>query len=125
VGELQIALGLAAAGQGITVVPEGLLSMKRDDITYRPIADRQAISPVILSVRLVDRAEELQNMLAKANSAVFRERGMRGLAGSETWTVSMLGTQYVCECCRLSMVKSKRLFWPKPSRYEQGEAAPG
>jgi DNA-binding transcriptional LysR family regulator len=64
VGELQIALGLAAAGQGIAVVPEGLLSMKRDDITYRPIADRQAISPVIFSVRLMDRSEELQNMLA-------------------------------------------------------------
>jgi DNA-binding transcriptional LysR family regulator len=64
VGELQIALGLAAAGQGVTVVPEGLLTMKRDDITYRPIADRQAISPVIFSVRLMDRSEELQNMLA-------------------------------------------------------------
>lgn len=64
VGELQIALGLAAAGQGITVVPDGLLTMKRDDITYRPIADRQAVSPVIFSVRLMDRSEELQNMLA-------------------------------------------------------------
>jgi DNA-binding transcriptional LysR family regulator len=64
VGELQIALGLAAAGQGVTVVPDGLLTMKRDDITYRPIADRQAVSPVIFSVRLMDRSEELQNMLA-------------------------------------------------------------
>ena len=64
VGELQIALGLAAAGQGVTMVPEGLLTMKRDDITYRPIADRQAVSPVIFSVRLMDRSEELQNMLA-------------------------------------------------------------
>lgn len=64
VGELQIALGLAAAGQGVTIVPDGLLSMKRDDITYRPIADRQAVSPVIFSVRLMDRSEELQNMLA-------------------------------------------------------------
>ena len=64
VGELQIALGLAAAGQGVTMVPEGLLTMKRDDITYRPIADRQAVSPVIFSVRLMDRSDELQNMLA-------------------------------------------------------------
>ena len=64
VGELQIALGLAAAGQGVTIVPEGLLTMKRDDITYRPIADRQAVSPVIFSVRLMDRSEALQNMLA-------------------------------------------------------------
>lgn len=64
VGELQIALGLAAAGQGVTIVPDGLLTMKRNDITYRPIADRQAISPVIFSVRRMDRSEELQNMLA-------------------------------------------------------------
>lgn len=64
VGELQIALGLAAAGQGVTIVPDGLLTMKRNDITYRPIVDRQAISPVIFSVRRMDRSEELQNMLA-------------------------------------------------------------
>jgi DNA-binding transcriptional LysR family regulator len=64
VGELQIALGLAAAGQGIVVVPDGLLSMKRDDIVYRLIEDRHATSPVIFSVRLMDRSEELKNMLA-------------------------------------------------------------
>ncbi|OBV38589.1 LysR family transcriptional regulator [Janthinobacterium psychrotolerans] len=64
VGELQIALGLAAAGQGVTIVPDGLLTMRRDDITYRPIADRKAVSPVIFSVRRMDRSEELQNMLA-------------------------------------------------------------
>jgi DNA-binding transcriptional LysR family regulator len=64
VGELQIAIGLAAAGQGIVIVPDGLLSMKRDDIVYRPIADRHAKSPVIFSVRLMDRSEELRNMLA-------------------------------------------------------------
>lgn len=64
VGELQIAIGLAAAGQGIVLVPDGLMSMQRSDIVYRPIADRHAMSPVIFSVRLMDRSEELRNMLA-------------------------------------------------------------
>lgn len=64
VGELQIAIGLAAAGQGVAIVPDGLLSMKRDDVVYRAIADRHAVSPVIFSVRLMDRSEELRNMLA-------------------------------------------------------------
>ena len=63
VGELQIAIGLAAAGQGIVIVPDGLHGMQRSDIVYREIRDSYAVSPVIFSVRLMDRSEELSNML--------------------------------------------------------------
>jgi DNA-binding transcriptional LysR family regulator len=63
VGELQIAIGLAAAGQGIVIVPDGLHGMQRSDIIYREISDSYAVSPVIFSVRLMDRSEELSNML--------------------------------------------------------------
>ncbi|MFA6068299.1 MAG: LysR family transcriptional regulator [Janthinobacterium sp.] len=64
VRELQIAIGLVGAGQGIAIVPDSLQGMKRNDVVYRTIDDRQAISPIIFSVRLMDRSEELSNMLA-------------------------------------------------------------
>lgn len=64
VRELQIAIGLVGAGQGIAIVPDSLQGMKRNDVVYRTIDDRQAISPIIFSVRLMDRSEELSNMLS-------------------------------------------------------------
>ncbi len=64
VRELQIAIGLVGAGQGIAIVPDSLQGMQRNDVVYRPIDDRRAVSPIIFSVREMDRAEELANMLA-------------------------------------------------------------
>jgi DNA-binding transcriptional LysR family regulator len=64
VRELQIAVGLVAAGEGVAVVPESVHGMKRTDVCYRPLADRQAVSPVMFSVRNLDKSEELRNMLA-------------------------------------------------------------
>ena len=64
VRELQIAVGLVAAGEGVAVVPESVHGMKRKGVHYRPLADRQAVSPVMFSVRKLDKSEELQNMLA-------------------------------------------------------------
>ena len=51
VRELQIAIGLVGAGQGIAIVPDSLHGMKRNDVVYRAIDDRQAVSPIIFSVR--------------------------------------------------------------------------
>ncbi|WP_317203862.1 LysR family transcriptional regulator [Janthinobacterium sp.] len=64
VRELQIAIGLVAAGQGVAIVPESVQGMKRDDVVYRRVADHHAVSPVMFSVRKMDKSEELQNMLA-------------------------------------------------------------
>lgn len=64
VRELQIAIGLVAAGQGLALVPDSVGGMKRADVAYRPVADRDAISPVMFSVRKMDTAQELRDMLA-------------------------------------------------------------
>lgn len=63
VRELQIAIGLVGAGQGVAVVPHSLHGMIRTDVTYRPIDDPQAVSPIIFSTRQMDRSQELANML--------------------------------------------------------------
>jgi DNA-binding transcriptional LysR family regulator len=63
VRELQIAIGLVAAGEGVAIVPDSVQGMQRKDVVYRAIADRHAVSPVMFSVRKMDHTEELRNML--------------------------------------------------------------
>lgn len=41
VRELQIAIRLVGAGQGIAIVPDSLQGMIRTDVCYRPIGDRK------------------------------------------------------------------------------------
>ncbi len=63
VRELQIAIGLVGAGQGIAIVPQSLQGMIRTDVVYRPLDDLRAVSPIIFSARHMDRSPELVNML--------------------------------------------------------------
>ena len=57
VRELQTALGLVAAGAGIAIVPATVQRLRRDDIVYRPIAERDAVSPIIVNWRIADQSE--------------------------------------------------------------------
>lgn len=63
VRELQIAIGLVGAGQGIAIVPQSLQGMVRTDVVYRPLNDLQAVSPIIFSARHMDHSPELIDML--------------------------------------------------------------
>ncbi|MFC5512625.1 LysR family transcriptional regulator [Massilia jejuensis] len=63
VRELQIAIGLVGAGQGVAIVPQSLQGMIRTDVVYRPLDDGRAVSPIIFSARHMDRSPELVNML--------------------------------------------------------------
>jgi DNA-binding transcriptional LysR family regulator len=68
VRELQIAMGLVAAGQGIAIVPESVQGMHHRHVVYRALEDKHAFSPILFSVRHMDRSPELQNMLAAVYS---------------------------------------------------------
>jgi DNA-binding transcriptional LysR family regulator len=59
--ELQIAIGLVAAGEGICIVPESVQKSRSDDVVFRELAE-QAPSPIIMSHRLNDRSSELATM---------------------------------------------------------------
>jgi len=52
--ELQTAIGLIAAGIGVTVVPESVRILHRDDIGYSALLEANATSPIILSRRAGD-----------------------------------------------------------------------
>lgn len=63
VRELQIAIGLVAAGEGVSIVPLSLQGMKRDDVVYLELNEKHAYSPIIMSTRAMDKSEEIKEML--------------------------------------------------------------
>jgi DNA-binding transcriptional LysR family regulator len=81
VRELQIAMGLVAAGQGISIVPESVQGMQHRNVMYRKLEDKHAYSPILFSVRHMDRSPELQNMLAAVYS-VYDDLGIPHLKES-------------------------------------------
>lgn len=62
--EMQTALGLVAAGIGITLVPASVQRLHRDDIGYTALCDAQATSPIIVSYRQGDDSALLRRCLA-------------------------------------------------------------
>ena len=63
VRELQIALGLVAAGEGISVVPSSVYGLKRDDVSYKELDDPTLVSPIIMSRRMLDESRDIREML--------------------------------------------------------------
>lgn len=64
VRELQIALGLVAAGEGISIVPSSVYGLKRDDVSYMELDDPTLTSPIIMSMRAMDESHDIKEMLA-------------------------------------------------------------
>lgn len=63
VRELQIALGLVAAGEGISIVPSSVYGLKRDDVSYKALDDPTLVSPIIMSMRALDESRDIREML--------------------------------------------------------------
>jgi DNA-binding transcriptional LysR family regulator len=61
--ELQIAIGLVAAEEGMAIVPESVRRARSHDVTFRELAE-PATSPIIMSHRAGDRSPELAIMAA-------------------------------------------------------------
>ncbi len=60
--ELQIALGLVAMGEGISVVPSSVYGLKRGDVTYKELDDPKLVSPIIMSTRMLDESADLRSL---------------------------------------------------------------
>ena len=63
VRELQTALGLVAAGVGISIVPSSVRRLGREDVDYLPLEEPDIASPIIVSHRPNDSSELLVRML--------------------------------------------------------------
>lgn len=75
VRELQIAMGLVAAGQGVAIVPESVQAMHHRNVVYRRVDDKHAFSPILFSVRHMDRSQELEDLLASVHT-IYDELGI-------------------------------------------------
>jgi DNA-binding transcriptional LysR family regulator len=62
VRELQTALGLVAAGAGITLVPASVRRLGRDDIAFLDLNEPDLISPIIMSYRNNDTSPMLAQL---------------------------------------------------------------
>jgi DNA-binding transcriptional LysR family regulator len=80
--ELQVALGLVAAGEGISIVPKSVYGLKRDDVVYKDLDDANLVSPIIMSMRMLDESEDLQRMLQLIYD-LYDEQGMEYLAPTD------------------------------------------
>ena len=63
VRELQTALGLVSAEAGVAIVPASIRRLRRDDVSYRDIAECGAVSPIILNWRCADSTGPLAVLL--------------------------------------------------------------
>ena len=60
VREIQLALGLVAAGEGICIVPESAKTLQLTHLHYIPILDESAVSPIFMAVRCMDENEDIR-----------------------------------------------------------------
>lgn len=60
VREIQLALGLVAAAEGICIVPESAQSVRLAHVHYIPIHEHDAVSPVFMAIRNLDAADDLR-----------------------------------------------------------------
>ena len=75
VRELQTALGLVAADNGVCVVPASVERFRRDNVLYRPLDEPNAVSPIILSTRKRDRSPEIALVL-RLIKEIYRKEGI-------------------------------------------------
>ncbi len=58
--DIQLALGLVAAGEGICIVPEGANAIRLPYVNYVPLMDVDAISPIFMAMRGLDGSDDIQ-----------------------------------------------------------------
>lgn len=74
VRELHVALGLVAAGEGLTIVPKTLEHLRSQEVTYIPFEDGLITSPIVMSVRHFDKSALLETLLEVAYQ-IYDEEG--------------------------------------------------
>ena len=75
VRELQTALGLVAAENGVCLVPASVERLRRDNVVYRALDEPDAVSPIIMSTRASDRSPEIALILSLVK-AMYKEHGI-------------------------------------------------
>ncbi|WP_230661636.1 LysR family transcriptional regulator [Psychrobacter sp. I-STPA10] len=75
VSDLQVALGLVAAGEGITLVPDSLKTVRTQQITYQRLIHENATSPIYLNI-LQSIPHPAFAALLEAIYSIYEEKGI-------------------------------------------------
>ena len=73
--ELQVSLGLVAAGMGVTILPQSAMGMHRNDVVFRGFDDPRLVSPVLMSIRLEEKSDYVRSLLALVYQ-MYRDEGI-------------------------------------------------
>ena len=63
-------------------MPKSVYGLKRDDILYKDLDDANLVSPIIMSMRMLDESEDLQRMLQLIYD-LYDEAGMTYLTPTD------------------------------------------
>lgn len=61
--EVQLALGLVAADEGICIIPQSARAIQIPNLKFIPLLDNAAISPVFLAIRNMDENANIRSLL--------------------------------------------------------------
>ncbi|WP_432481433.1 LysR family transcriptional regulator [Moraxella sp. ZY200743] len=75
VRDMQIALGLVSAGEGVTIVPISLKGIHQEKITYLPLSPDNATSPIYLNTLLDNQNPNITTLL-KSIQTVYEKKGI-------------------------------------------------
>lgn len=75
VRDIQIALGLVAASEGVTLVPDSLKTVRTEQIHYHRLRHEDATSPIFMNI-LVDRPHRYIGELLNATYQVYENKGI-------------------------------------------------
>ncbi len=78
--EMQTALGLVASGMGLCIVPASVHRLRPDEVVYRPLAEPQAVSPIIMSTRLQDQSADIVLLRQLIDDIYAEQRAAREAA---------------------------------------------
>ncbi len=73
--EVQVSLGLVAAGMGVTIAPKSVTGMQRRDIVFKPFSDVRLVAPIIMNIRMNDESDYLRS-LQQQLYALYRSEGI-------------------------------------------------
>lgn len=76
VRELQIVLGLVAAGEGVALVPKTINHARNNEICYLDLSDEKITSPIFMNIRHFDKSEFLSTLL----EATYKNYDLFGLS---------------------------------------------
>jgi len=62
VRDIQLSMGLVAAGEGIGIIPISVNAIHFQELKFLPILDKEAVSPIFIIMRSMDQNEDLLSL---------------------------------------------------------------